>query len=317
MQPSFLPKCLLLAFDGTDESLLPVQFIRRLYPGLDRINLLISYFKAPLSPIHQQRSTSQQMAAKKKDAIQEREMEARAAMERARGFLIEAGFSREFIQEHIQEKVMSAAHHTCQLADIKKVDAVLVQKRISSPLEGFLRDDPRDALLHHCIISPIWFTAGDIDPSRAVICVQGEDASLRAVDHAAFMLAETETRIDLLHISDSVGQRIGSPVDEHSSALRQWFKNDPGRAMSPFIKEACDILQDAGIPASRTRITIIPGSAKEGKVALRVLSHAKDEGIGIVVLGYSNPRGVWSFLKTSVTKKILDEFQDMAIWVNQ
>ena len=39
--------------------------------------------------------------------------------------------------------------------------------------------------------------------------------------------------------------------------------------------------------------------------------------IGIVVLGHSSPEGVWSFLKTSVTKKILDEFQDMAIWVNQ
>lgn len=317
MDIAALPKCLLLPLDGSDETLLPIHFVRRLYPRLDRINLILAYFKPPLPPIHKQRSTSKQMAAQKKEAVKAREEESRAALERARSFLIESGFSPEFIQEHVQEKAMSAAHHTCQLADIKKVDAVLVPKRVSSPLEGFLRDDPRDALLHHCIVSPIWFTAGDIDPSRAIVCLQGEDASLRAVDHAAFMLADTETRIDLVHVSDSVGQPIASPVDEYSGALRQWLQTGAGRAMSRFIQEARGILKDAGIAAARTRIDILPGSTKEGKVALRVLSHAREEGIGIVVLGHSSPEGVWSFLKTSVTKKILDEFQNMAVWVNQ
>jgi len=317
MDIASLPKCLLLPIDGSNETLLPIQFVRRLYPRLDRINLILCYFKPPLSPIHKQRSTSKEMAAKKKEAIKTREEESRAALEHAKSFLIESGFSPEFIQEHVQEKAMSAAHHTCQLADIKKVDAVLVQKRVSSQLEGFLRDDPRDALLQHCIVSPIWFTAGDIDPSRAIIGLQGEDASLRAVDHAAFMLADTETRIDLVHVSDAVSQRITSPVDEYSGALQEWFKTAAGRVMSRFIQEACGILKDAGIAAARTRIDLLPGSAKEGKVALRVLSHAREEGIGIVVLGHSSPEGVWSFLKTSVTKRILDEFQNMAVWVNQ
>lgn len=317
MDISSLPKCLLLPLDGSDDALLPIRFVRRLYPRLDRINLILCYFQPSLSPIYQEHSTTRQMAVKKKEAVKEREEESQAVLQRAKSYLMDAGFSSELIQEFEQEKAMSTADHICQLAEIKKVDAVLVQKRVSSRLEGFLRGDPRDALLHHCIVSPVWFTDGEIDPSRAVICLQDEDASLRAVDHAAFMLADGKTMINLLHVSDAVGHPITSAVDEYSEDLRQWFKTETGRTMSRFIDEAGRILKDAEIAAERIRIDILPGSTKEGKVALSVLAYAKNDGIGIVVLGHSAPEGMWSFLKTSVTSRILDEFQDMAIWVNQ
>jgi len=312
-----LPKCLLLPIDGTEEAMLPIQFVSRLYRRLDRINLILCYFVPPLAPIYDQRPVSPQMAKKKKEALQSREQDSRAALDQAKRVLIREGFSEDLIQEHVQEKAMSVAHHACQLADIKKVDAVLVQKRISNPLEGLLKDDPSNALLHHCIVSPIWFTEGQIDPGKAVICIQEEEASLRAVDHAAFMLADTDTGIDLLHVSHSVNKNITSRTPEQTSALKDWLQTESGRKISPFITEACQILKDAAIADSRIRIAVIPGKIKEGKVAANVLSHAKKEGIGIVVLGHSNPEGVWSFLKTSVTKKILGEFQNMAVWVNQ
>ena len=312
-----IPKCLLLPIDGTEEALLPIRFVSRLFPKLDRINLVLCYFVPSLPPIYEQRPASAQMREKKKTLLRNREQSARAALDHAKEVLLREGFSAELIQEHLQEKAMSVAHHACQLADIKKVDAVLVQKRITNPLEGFLKDDPSNALLHHCIVSPVWFMEGEIDASKAAICLQDEAASLRAVDHAAFMLAETETAIDLLHVARSAPHRITSPSFDQSKELNNWLETDAGKEIKPFISESLDILKNAGIADTRLQITILPGKGKEGKVAAEIISYAEQHGIGIIVLGHSNPEGVWSFLKTSVTKKILGESENMAVWVNQ
>jgi|GEM_PF-384482 len=312
-----IPKCLLLPIDGTEEALLPIYFVARLFPRLDQIDLILCYFVPALPPVYEQRPTSAQMLEKKKKLIGEREQNARAAMDQAKRVLLLNGFSEERIQEHTQEKAMSVAHHACQLADIKKVDAVLVQKRISSPLEGLLKDDPSNALLHYCIVSPVWFVEGEVDPSRALICIQNEEPSLRAVDHAAFMLADTQTSIDLVHVAQSVPHTLTSPGTEPSADLRQWFKTEAGRQIEPFITEACQILKNAEIDDSKCLVTVLPGKQKGSKVATEILSYAKEHSIGIVVLGHSNPEGVWSFLKTSVTKKIVGEFENMSVWVNQ
>jgi nucleotide-binding universal stress UspA family protein len=312
-----IPKFLLLPIDGTEEALLPIKFVSRLFPKLENINLVLGYFVPSLPPIYAQRQTTRAMAEKKRALVRNREQEARAALDHARSALLRSGFTDELIQEHKQQKAMSVAHHACQLADIKKVDAVLVPKLVSSPLEGFLKDDPSNALLHHCIVSPVWFTEGEIDPSRAAVCMQNEAASLRAVDHAAFMLAETETEIDLLHINPSASTRITSTGFDPSTELNEWFRTAAGKEIKPLLNDSCDILKEAGISSERTRIVLLPGKEKEGKVASEILSYTRQTGTGIVVLGHSNPEGVWSFLKTSVTKKILGDFQNMAVWVNQ
>ncbi|MDY0040978.1 MAG: universal stress protein [Desulforhabdus sp.] len=312
-----IPKCLLLPIDGSEEALLPIRFVSRLFPQLDQINLILSYFVPSLPPVYKQRLTSKEMIKKKKELLRDREKHARDALDHAKQILSRHGFSADLIQEHLQEKAMSVAHHACRLADIKKVDAVLVQKRVSSPLEGFLRDDPSNALLHYCIVSPVWFLEGEVDPSKAVICLQNEAASLRAADHAAFMLADTQTAIELLHVTHSAPHRFTSPAFAQSTELANWLKTEAGREISPIVAGSCDILKTAGIADTRVRITILPGREKEGKVAAEIIHYAKQHEIGIVVLGHSDPEGVWSFLKTSVTKKILGDFENMAVWVNQ
>lgn len=312
-----IPKCLLLPIDGTEEALLPIYFVSQLFPRLDLIDLILCYFVPSLPPVYDQHPISPQMLEKKKELLREREQNAQSALNHAKRVLILNGFSEERIQEHTQEKAMSVAHHACQLADIKKVDAVLVQKRISNPLEGLLKDDPSNALLHYCIVSPVWFMEGEIDPSRALICIQDEEPSLRAVDHAAFMLANTETAVELVHVSPSASHILTSPGTDPSADLQQWFKTEAGKQIEPFITEACKTLKSEGIDEAKCRITILPGKQKGSKVAAEILSYAKKSSIGIVILGHSNPEGVWSFLKTSVTRKILGEFANMSVWVNQ
>lgn len=313
MEP-LVPKCFLLPIDGTEESLKPVSFLKSLYPNREHLGLILSYFVPPLPPIYRERPDSEAMAKKKLEIVHSRQEDARAILSAAQKVLIEAGFSEDTIQEHVEAKELSSAHHACRLADIRKVDAVIVQKRIGSGLEGLLRGDPAPALLHHCLVSPVWMNEGEADTSRAAICLQNENASLRAADHAAFMLAETRAHVTVLHASRSVASPITSRGLEPNDQIGKWLATPEGRELRPFLTEACSILMKEGIECERAQIALIPAGRH---ASTNILAYCRDQAIGIVVLGHSSPGGTWGFLKSSITKKILAEFKNMAVWVAQ
>jgi hypothetical protein len=312
MEP--LPRCFLLPIDGARESLRSVDFLSRLYHDKERIDLILCYFLPQLPPIYMEKPDSPQMARKRLEVLRSRERETRAVFGEARKILMDAGFPDHTIQEHVEEKVMSVAHQACMLADLKKVDAVLVHRNISSTLEGFLKGDSTPSLLRHCLVSPVWFAEGTIDVSQAVVCVNNSDTALRAADHAAFMLAETNTRIDVLHLAPSILHPIYSNAFSFNHELEEWLTTPRGVEMRPFLEESRHIMEKACIDRERVRITILPG---RHDVASDLLAHCRQQGIGILVLGYSDSTGTWGFLKSTITKKILSNLKDMVMWVNQ
>jgi nucleotide-binding universal stress UspA family protein len=309
-----ITKCLLLPIDGSEESLRPVEFLGRLYPRKDSINIMLCYFLSRLAPIYRERPESEAVARQKRKILQSREEEKRRILDHARKILVHAGFLGDHIWEHSEEKEMTVAHHACRLADMKKVDAVVVQKRTSSSLEGFLKGDGTPSMLQHCLVSPVWIVDDVDDPSRAVVCIMPSETSLRAADHAGFMLAETGTHIDILHATDSISYPVTSPAGELSVELLQWLMMKQGRPMKDYLLKACDLLQKAGVDDSRIRIFLLPS---RGSAAKEIISYSRQEKIGIIVLGHTESMGIWSFFQSSVTKKILADFRHMAVWINQ
>jgi nucleotide-binding universal stress UspA family protein len=309
-----LSKCFLLPIDGTEEALKPVEFLKQLYPDHSQVSVILNYFAPALPPAYLGRLTSPELAKKKQDLMKSREQEIRSILDKAKEALIRAGFPSHVIEEHVQEKLASKGKDACLLADRKKVDAVLVQKRVTSNLEGFLKDDPTHDLLRHCLVSPVWLTDGTIDVSHAAICITNENASLRATDHAAFMLSGTNTRVTLLHAARTLEQLSSTSATYITAEVEKWLMTPEGRQVKPFLAESHDILKREGIDDKKVQITVLPS---HGKVASEILSYCREQGVGIVVLGHSQLTGLKGLLKGSVTKKILAEFKNMAVWVNQ
>ncbi len=309
-----LPKCLLLPIDGTHESLRPVAFISRLYPPSE-VTLMLCYFSPPLPPVYSEEfAQSPALLRKKREFLKERQQGARRIFDCARVVLLKEGFSEELIQEHIQQREMSVAKQACVLADIRKVDAVLVQKRVTSSLEGFIRGDTTSALLEPCLSSPVWFTDGVIDPKSAAICIVNEDASLRIADHAGYMLSSTGAEITLLHVAKKPSCPLSCRPSEALKKLAGYADTPVRQDKVSYLLKASAILADYGIDESRIQITLIPD---RGDTAGEILSWCASNRVGIIGLGHSQPEGVWSFLKTSVTRKIFADFKNMAVRVTQ
>lgn len=305
----------LLTVDESPDSLRPISFLGKLYHRLDDVGVLVCYFYAPLAPVYQQQPLPPAMAAKKEELLRARLENGRAVLDKSRRALMETGLLAENIQEHMQERSVSQVQHSCSLAGIKKMDGVLVQKSITGKLEGLLRGDPLPAHLQYCLASPVWFLEGsNISTQHAVICMHHEQASLQAVRHAAAMLADSDTRIDLLHCDPQFHWAVTGGVDREIGELRSWEGTPHGQVLAPYLHQAQQVLLQAGIAADRIRIVILPVT---GDVANSILGYCRQHDVGIAVLGHSKPLGTWGFFQNSVTKEVLAEFKNMSIWVVQ
>ncbi len=309
-----ISKCLLLPIDDSRESLKPVEFIRKLYPDLSSVKVVLCYFQPPLAPIYREKPDSPEMARKRMEILRAREANTRKVLNHAREVLGKAGFPEESVLEHVQEKASTMPRDACLIAGVRRADALVVQRQNQTTLESLLRDDPTHGLLQYCFDCPVWITDGNIDPSRGAVCILNEDTSIRAADHAAFMLADAKTEIVLLHATRGIAGPCTVPVSQLSPEIQKWFNTNEGRSMEPYLRKAAEVVCQEGISEDRVKLSLIPS---RGNVAVDIIEHCRNQGIGIVVIGHSNPQGKWSFLKSSVTKKALEEFRDMAIWVNQ
>jgi nucleotide-binding universal stress UspA family protein len=162
--------------------------------------------------------------------------------------------------------------------------------------------------------SPVWLTDGTIDVSHAAVCISNEDASLRAADHAAFMLSGTDLKVTLLHVARTIPHRATAPVSYITAELERWLMSPEGKGLKPFLDRSHAMMQQEGIPDDKVQIAVIPGA---GKAAPAILNHCRQEGIGILVLGHSPPKGVTGFFKGSVTKKIAADLTNMTVWIAQ
>jgi nucleotide-binding universal stress UspA family protein len=308
-------RCVLLPIDGSDESLRPVGFLSLLYGGRTDFDLIITYFKSPLPPIYQQTLDSAAMVKKKRQLLRYQQREIQTAFSKAREALISAGFPAESIREQTHEKQMSVAKHACMLANIQKVDAVVVQRKVSSSLEGFLKGDPTQAMLRHCLGSPVWICEGNPEPSHAVICVHTGEFSLRSVDHAAFMLAVTETKITLLHITSSVDEPLTATGFDHDPRIEEWLATDKGEEMRPWMEKSIAVIRNMGINEDRVETVIYPG---RGSPSNEILEFCRNKEAGIAAIGHSGSRGgIWGFWKGSVTKQILADSRNLSVWISQ
>ncbi len=305
-------KSILIPIDDSDDALQPIDFLVQLYPQREHINLLLSYLMPPLAPVYRQKPATEAMAEQKRARLRDRNEKCRQTLRKARKILIQKGFPEDFIQEHIQEKELSVAHHACRLADIRKVDAVLVQKRFGSRLEAFLQGDISSALLNHCLISPVWFVPGNANSAKAFVGLDDHQAALRAVDHAAFMLAETPTHLELGHFTRHIDRSQRFRPDQIEHHARDWPPRL--RAFADLFREALEMVREAGIDDERIRLSLV---RSRGKPAVEISEYCRKNHIGIVVLGHKGSTGTWSFLKNSVTRKLLTDAQNLAIWVNQ
>jgi nucleotide-binding universal stress UspA family protein len=167
-------------------------------------------------------------------------------------------------------------------------------------------------LLEYHPLCPVWIMDGLIRSKKVLLCVDGSENALRAVDHAGFMLSGTDCPITIFHTLPHLRRYVPKDVLVGAIELEELWKEKAGRQISANIKKARKMLLDAGLDAQQIAVKIADGSRS---AAYDILKEAKDHDYGTIVLGRRGISAFKEFFMGSVTREILHSSFGLAVWI--
>jgi len=106
-------------------------------------------------------------------------------------------------------------------------DAIILGKRASYTLQWFFErpadETAKTIIKDSSVTAPIWICpAPEIGRKNVLVCLDGSEESLRAVDHVGYILAKQEQHnITLLHVENGAGLNSEEIFSKSSSILKE------------------------------------------------------------------------------------------------
>lgn len=226
--------------------------------------------------------------------------------------MIQKGVDERRIERLTKARDAGVAADLLVTGEAKPYDAILVGRRGASYLREWVMGSVTANLVEHSTSIPIWLVDGTINFSDVLLAADGSRASLRALDHMAFMLAAQKNReLNVLHVRPRFQDfcEIDLEADSTKSAHEAILDSDQ-RCMDDFYGQALTVLEKYNIEADRFKVSHLDGRLS---ISRSVIQYADDNQIGTIVLGRrgtnNNP------FTGSVSRSILNKAKDVALWV--
>ena len=310
---SELTKMIVLPVDGSDNAHRSLEYIDLLYGKDHNLEVTLKHILPSLPPILADDRTMSRETATKLKALENKSIRmAEKILHQAKSFLLQKGFDGDRLQTVYRRKTESIPQDICNWVEDKRADAVLISTRGRSKLEAFFMGEVSSKLLEYCRVCPVWIVEGKVTSNRVLIAVDSSDNALRAVDHAAFMLAGTDNPVTLFHTKRHLRRFVPQEVLDEAPELEELWKTKAGQEIEPFMNKAKEALLKAGLNESQLTTKVVDGSRSP---ASDILDEARNNGYGTIVMGRRGISGVKEFFMGSVSSKILQNCAGMAVWI--
>ena len=136
--------------------------------------------------------------------------------------------------------------------------------------------------------------------------------ALRAVDHAGFMLTGTDVKVAVFHSKRDLKRFLPKEVADEFPELQKFWQRKAGKVILPFIQKAKDMLLESGLREDQITTKLVDGSRSAAADILEEIKTSKAGSLFMGLRGYSN---VGDFAMGSVTRKVLNHAENMAVCV--
>ena len=99
---------------------------------------------------------------------------------------------------------------------------------------------------------------------------------------------------------------------EETPELEDLWKTKAGQEIEPFMKKAKEMLLKAGLNESQITTKVVDGSRS---AANDIVEEARSKGYGTIVMGRRGLSGMKEFFMGSVSTKVLQNSDGMAVWI--
>ena len=295
---------ILLALDGSDQSLEAARYVSQLFLP-QRLNLVLfhvaskipeSYWDIEKNPtFRHQLASVVAWATQQQTAIQE-------FMEKARQMFIDRGVSEDSVDVKIQEKKVGPARDILREAQ-KNYDAVVVGRWGVSRLKDLVWGSIANKLVGHLVHSPLCVVGGTPQAGKILVALDTSEEAMRTVDFVATMVNGSQLEVTLFHAIRLLPEAIAE-IKEEVEKLE--------RGIVPVFQKAVDRLEKSGINADLITTTTVSGVPSRAKA---IVDEARRGGYGTIVMGRRGLSRLEEFFIGRVSNKVMQLSKGRAVWV--
>jgi nucleotide-binding universal stress UspA family protein len=305
---------ILLALDGSDQSMHCVNYVARTMPPSDtQVALLHVFNKIPESFWDVEVELESDLWMDKvMDLQHDHERTIKNVMQTARETLLEHDFRPQNIIEKIQNRTSGIARDI--IAESGKGYHMLVMGRSgTSPLKNLTVGSVANKIIEKRHALPICVVSGNPEQQGIVIAMDGSEGSQRAVAFLCALGYARNRQVILFHAI----RRMGFPeMSEQAAAsfagIERKILEETRKSIEPYLEIAREKLTATGFSVDNITLKFASGVASR---AGALLTEAEKSLCGSIIVGRKGVSQVQDFNIGRVCHKLIQKAQNLAIWV--
>ncbi|MCK4467510.1 MAG: universal stress protein, partial [Desulfobacterales bacterium] len=195
-----LKKSIVIPIDGSKNSLRSLDYLNLMFGPDHKMHVHLLYVMPSLPPLLTDDKTMDRKIRSALASVKRKNKEiAERVLAEAKKILIDKGFNEKNIKPHYQQCESTIARDIHFWAKNKRADAILMSRRGRTDFKPFIMGEISTRLVEYCRDCPLWIVGGGVRSKKALIAVDSSENALRAVDHAGFMLSETDCKATIFY----------------------------------------------------------------------------------------------------------------------
>lgn len=308
-----MQKKILIAVDKSAYAKNAVRYAARLCLRVEQLGYVLFTIQPMVSLFLEEEARRSPAARAKLERVSRRNAEeCQAVLETLKAEMTRMGIAAKRITTVHRPHSQGVAKDIIEYAQQSLLDAIVVGRRGMTALQAVFMGSVSSAVAQNSGLIPVWLVDADLSPSKILLAVDGSEASLRAVDHLAFVLGgDPHLQLTLFHVRPRL--RSYCEIDfspEERQDLETAISRGDHRCIDHFYASALKKLAQSGIAEDRIQIKTVSGLFNPGA---EIVKEIKAGGHDTVVMGR---RGISrSFFTGSVTNHVINQAQECAVWI--
>ena len=306
-------KIIVIPVDGSENSLISLAYTNLMFGPKHKLNVTVLHVLQSLPPVLIEESSKDDKIVEQIQSLKKKNIGlAERLLTDAKNKLVKMGFDEQAVETVSQERRVGIARDICNWAENNRADAVIISTRGRSKLAAFFLGETANKVLEYSRRCPVWMVKGSVEKKHAILAIDNSKNALRAVDHAGFMLSGTDVNVTVFHTKRDLKRFLPTELADEFPELQKFWQRKAGKVMLPFIQKAKDMLLEAGLREGQITTKLVEGSRSTAADILEEMKRSKSGTLFIGLHGYSN---LADFAMGSVTRKVLNQAEDMAVCI--
>ena len=312
---------ILVAVDGSDQSLQTVRYVGRVLPG-DRTKITLfhvtHWIPEPFWDFESDSGIRHRMsdfrAWKSRQAAMVEDF-----MERASALLRKAGYPPHHVTIHVKDRQVGIARDIIREAK-KGYAGLVLGRRGLSPLKELTLGSTAQKVVYHARQIPVWIVGGEPEPNRILFAMDKSESTARIFDYVTNYLGIRNKDLLLFHVIRKFelpgveGKRPQGAAKwlDRLERVRREALDSEREIMELLFRQRIRTFEEAGGDAGRIETKIVHGvSSRAGSV----IAEAEAGGYGTIAIGRRGLSRVEEFLMGRVSGKVLQLARERAVLV--